>query len=214
MWRAGEEPPYMPLFEPQDDEDDVLVVDDPEGVAADSPGPELLSFFSDSIHGATPSSEAVASEEAQIADDTPAPLPEFDSRVREPFEGLLFLGALTKEFPLLGHTIKIRTLQIDETLEIGLLHREYVGTIADIRAYATMVVAACLVSVDGRPMPSPLGDDVGDTPLSNRYAYVRDHYYPVTVDRIYEEYLVLESEVGRVLDAMGEASGQMQPISG
>ena len=77
---------------------------------------------------------------------------------------------------------------------------------ADLKAYQAALVAACVVSVDGRPMPLPITNEPSDTPLANRFRYVMRSWFPPLLDGIYEQYLLLEERVARVLDAMGKAS--------
>lgn len=134
------------------------------------------------------------------------PLPTFDERFRQDFEGLLFLGRLEHTFMWGGHAFRLKTIDGDSLLEVGLLHKPYVGTLADIKAYQMLMVAACLVSVDGKPMAKPDILEVGDSALSVRFEQVRRWFAP-TIDMVYEEYLQLEIRVQEVLAAMGEASG-------
>lgn len=134
-------------------------------------------------------------------------LPEFDPKVREDFEGLLYLGALTQQFEWMGHTFLIRSLHVGEVLEIGLLHREYVGTITEVKAYQAAVTAACVVQIDKRRMPFPITTDDEDTLLRNRFQYVLDHWFTPTLDAVYENYLLLETRVEQVMVAMGKAHG-------
>jgi hypothetical protein len=137
----------------------------------------------------------------------PDPIPQFDPRVRQDFEGLLYLGRLTDQFTWLGHRFTIRTLTAGEILEVGLLHRQYVGTLADVKAYQAAVVAACCIDVDGKPMPVPITNQVADTELLNRFQFVLQSWFPPTLDAIYERYLLLEARVEEVIRAMGEAQG-------
>ena len=145
------------------------------------------------------------SEEADVTEPV-APLPEFDPKHRLDFEGLLYLGALTDTFTYVGHSFTIRTLTTDEVLEVGLLHKPYVDSLADVKAYQAALVAACVIKVDGKPLPLPITDDFADTPLANRFDYVRKHWFPPILDAVYEHYLILESRVDDVLRAMGNPS--------
>lgn len=141
------------------------------------------------------------------SDDTPEPesLPEFDPRYTEEFEGLLYLGYLTRDFVWAGHKFSIRTLTTDEVLEVALLVKPYQGTLADAKAYQAAMCAACVVKVDERPLPAPITMDPSDTPLSNRFEFVRRSWYPLTLDAVYEEFLRLEQTVTEVIAAMGRA---------
>jgi hypothetical protein len=150
--------------------------------------------------------------DASIATDPSEqePLPEFDPKVRQDFEGLLYLGYLEDEFDWVGHRFKIRSLTVGEILEVGMLHKPYVGSLADVKAYQAAIVAACTVQVDHQPMPVPITNDRADTALSNRFNYVLRSWFPPTLDAIYERYLLLEARVRGVLEAMGKAHGSTQ----
>lgn len=134
------------------------------------------------------------------------PLPEFDPKVRQDFEGLLYLGRLTHKYHYLGHEFVIRTITTGETLEIGLLHKPYADTMGDIKAYQAALAAACVVTVDGRPLPAPLTVDASDTALLNRFEYVLRSWFPTVIDMVYEQYLILEDRVRQVMEAMSLAS--------
>lgn len=144
-------------------------------------------------------------EMSDSADTETEPIPEFDPKVREDFEGLLYLGRLTDTFTWLGHRFLIRTLSAGEILEVGLLHKPYVGSLADVKAYQAAVVAAAVLEVDGRPMPVPLTNERTDTSLVNRFQYILNSWFPPTLDAIYEQYLLLESRVEEVIAEMGKA---------
>lgn len=133
-------------------------------------------------------------------------LKEFDPRYRQKFDGLTFLGRLEDSFDVYGHWFTIRTLTIDEGLEVGLVIKPWEGTQASMRAYQAAMVSACTVEVDGRPISIPLTNEVSDSALRNRFNYVRQHWFPPVLDVVYERYLLLEDEVEKVLGAMGEAS--------
>jgi hypothetical protein len=148
-------------------------------------------------------------DDAQQEDEQ---IPEFDPRVRDDFNGLLYLGKLQRTFEWAGHEFTIRTLTVGEIIEIGLMHKQYADSLADIKAYQAAVVAACVELVDRRPLPFPISDDPSDTPLLNRFNYVRDHWYPAVLDAVYTEYRVLEGTTAQVIAAMGKASGKAESI--
>lgn len=150
-----------------------------------------------------PETQVEMSTEAEP--ESEEPLPEFDPKVRQDFEGLLYLGRLTDQFTWLGHRFTIRTLSAGEILEVGLLHKPYVGSLADVKAYQAALVAACVVDVDGQPVSVPLTNEKTDTELVNRFNYVLKSWFPPTLDAIYERYLLLEARVEEVIKAMGKA---------
>jgi hypothetical protein len=132
----------------------------------------------------------------------------FDSRYVQPFQGLLYLGALTKEFEWLGHSFVIRTLTTDELLAVPLIIKDWEDTIGHPRAYATAMVALATVSVDGESLPTPVMTH------SNNYAwalqkfnYVKGRWFVYTIDHVYSQYLELEKKASEVIEAMGNSSG-------
>src|SRR4051794_36281668 len=123
------------------------------------------------------------------------PLPQFDPRHTEAFEGLIYLGALTKKFKWMGHSFVVRTLMTDEELAIGLLVKEWDGTIAQNRAYATAIVAACVQTVDGQELPGPAFEETDEARLRRRFNVVSSTWYPATIDAVFEQYLLLSVTV-------------------
>jgi len=146
---------------------------------------------------------AEATDEVDDAIEQP-----FDERYVEPFKGLIYLGALTKEFEWLGHRFVIRTLTTSELLIVGQIVKEYAETISQGRAYASAMVALATVSVDGEDLPSPvMTHDNGAAWAHQRFQYVTARWFPYTIDRVYSEYLELDAKASDVIEAMGKASG-------
>lgn len=191
------------------DEDSVLT---PANVSVASADPEVLSKAPPEIlesPAATDEASDELSDERAESDDPLAgeTLPVFDERYKQEFEGLLYLGKLTRDFDYFGHHFVIKTLTVDEVLEVTLLSQPYVGSMGEMKAYQAAVVAACVTRVDGRPIALPLTSEPDDTPLRNRFDYIRRNWFMPTLDHIYNQYLLLEVVVARVLAALGEASG-------
>lgn len=155
-------------------------------------GPEASSDFAPPTEGTTPS-------------DVPLDDLEFDERHQQDFLGLLYIGALTHTFSWMGHHFTIRTLTTDELLEVGLATQSYDGTVGSGKAYVTAVVGAATVAVDGRPIYTPIGPD--DNEVLKRFQYAKKHWYPATIDAIYNEVMALEARVNEILKRLGESSG-------
>jgi hypothetical protein len=146
--------------------------------------------------------------EEQEADRPAEPLPAFDPRHSQEFEGLLYLGALSKTFRWLGHRFAIRTLRTDELINVALVVKDYIGSDGYDKAYQSATTGACLMSVDGKPIPVvPISDADPLAILHERTEWVMRHYFPPVLDRIYDEYIRLELVVRAVLEDMGKASG-------
>lgn len=193
---------------PLDNEgEDFLALDEP--FQASDTNPPGSDSFPEIVDDGGPVAAFPSDETTQVkSSDEEGQLPEeFDPKHRDAFNGLMFIGALTSSFTFLGHKIKIKTIGIDDLLEVGLITAKYKGTLGESRAYSTAMVAASIISIDGKPLPQPLTTDPADTPLSNSFEYVRTYYFPPVVDAIYLEYLELEAQVERIIASMGKVSG-------
>jgi hypothetical protein len=193
----GDEPSLDP--EPEDIFESVPGAPEstPTGPEASSDAPPVLGATSDG------SISDEASEQPEVR-----PVKPFPDEMRQPFNGLAFIGKLTSDFVWMGHKIVIRTLTDDEVLEVGLLVKPYMGTYGEAKAYQTACVAACVVSVDGQPLPMPLSNVTAAEWLQTRFDWCKGQWHPIVFDAIYQEFLLLDDDVERVLEAMGEALGR------
>lgn len=145
-----------------------------------------------------------------------SPLPKFDDRYAEDFDGLVFLGALLHTFEWLGHTYVIRTLGTDDLLAVAQVMRPWQGTIGEPRAYATALVAAMIVTVDGKDeLPIPVSDGKGEYAWAHqRFNYIKANWFPFVIDKVYSEFRALETKVEAVVAAMEKASGPVALTGG
>lgn len=124
----------------------------------------------------------------------------FPNEWKDEFEGLLFLGKLEAEVTSIPyHKFVVRTLTINEKLEVSLLAKPFIETIGYGRAYKAAVVAAGLVSVDGRDMiPLSKGINV----IRQKYEYIVNNWYDTVIDILYEEIEMLETKVIFILQEL------------
>jgi len=136
----------------------------------------------------------------------------FPEKWKQEFEGLLYLGYLRKEvLDIPFHKFVVRTLTINEKLEISLLTKEYVDTIGYGRAYRAAVVAAGLETVDGRTLlPSNKGTNV----LRQKFEYVINSWYDAVIDVLFKHIDELEGQVLIVLQELGiyKSGAEVVPI--
>jgi hypothetical protein len=126
---------------------------------------------------------------------------EFPNEWKDEFEGLLFLGKLEKEVDRIPyHKFVVRTLTINEKLEVSLLAKPFIETIGYGRAYKASVVAAGLVSVDGRDMV-PLSKSLNV--IRQKYEYIINNWYDTVIDILYQEIDMLETKVIIILEQLG-----------
>lgn len=172
-------------------------------------------------HVGAPPSDA----EPQAGDDIPEQgekeaeqeeLPEFDPQWTEELDGLMFLGRLIDDFYWLGHHFVIKTLSTNDLLEVGLLAKKYQGTTGDAKAYQAALCAACIETVDGKPLTVPITMEPTDTMLANKFHYIVTNWFPPVLDAVYERYLALDAKVMQVISAMqaslGNSQGQTESI--
>jgi hypothetical protein len=142
------------------------------------------------------------------ADGTEKELPTFDPKYQDDFNGLAYIGALSETFEWLGHKFCIRTLTTAEVLLVPLLTKRWDNTIGAQRAYFTAIVSLAVQTVDGVGLPVPIGEDGSDAWAHQRFQYVQHRWFDVTIDRVYSEFLALETRVREVVEEMEKASGQ------
>lgn len=125
----------------------------------------------------------------------------FPDEWKDEFEGLLFVGYLQREINRIPfHKFVVRTLTVNEKLEISLITKPYLETVGYGRAWKAAVVAAGLVSVDGRDLvPSNLKINV----VRQKYDYVVNNWYDSVIDLLYDEIEALENRVIIVLQELG-----------
>lgn len=198
---TADEAPVAPVSE-----DEIF---DGEGVEPEAQQSDLSAAFmpTDEDYAPFDPREASSKQPPATVDETasnPA-VPSFDPRYTEEFEGLLFLGALRKRFRWMGHEFVLRSLVTSEVLEVGLIQKPYMGSMGEIKAYQAAVVAASILSVDGKPPPIPVTDM--DSDLEARFQYVITHWQPIVIDMLYGQVLSLEMTVNETLSAMGKARG-------
>lgn len=146
-------------------------------------------------------------EPGTLRDEDGNLLPSFDPRYTEGFTGLLYIGALSKDFSWLHHNFTIRTLRDGEKLAIAKIIKPYTDTIGADRAYAAAVAAMCVMSVDGDDLPTPIGETRKAEQWGlERFNYVTDNWHGTTIDQVFNEYVQLEDLSFKVIEALGKAS--------
>ena len=125
----------------------------------------------------------------------------FPDQWKESFEGLLYLGYLHKEVTSIPfHTFVVRTLTVNEKLEISLATKDYQDTLGYGRAYRAAVVAAGLESVDGKEL---IASAKGTNVFRQKFEYVINNWYDGVIDLLYMEIDTLEGQVLKVLQELG-----------
>ena len=125
----------------------------------------------------------------------------FPEQWKEEFEGLLYLGYLRKQVTTIPfHTFVVRTLTVNDKLEVSLATKEYQDTLGYGRAYRAAIVAAGLESVDGRDL---ISTSRSSNSFQQKYDYVVNNWYDGVIDTLYQEIDLLEGKVLMVLRELG-----------
>lgn len=124
---------------------------------------------------------SVGDEEVEWVEEPEQP----EEPISQEVIGLLNLGSLTTNMEVRGHEVRLRTLTMDEELEVGLLIQPYRDTEWQGRALATGLVAASIQAVDGKPLVEALGPN--ENTLRRRFDYVRKNMYWPVIRVLYEE---------------------------
>lgn len=125
----------------------------------------------------------------------------FPEEWKDEFEGLLYVGYLQREVTQIPfHKFVVRTLNVNEKLEVSLITKPYLESIGYSRAYKAAIVAAGLMSVDGKQLvPSSKNINV----VRQKYEYVINNWYDNVIDLLYKEIELLEDRVILVLQELG-----------
>jgi len=121
---------------------------------------------------------------------------EFDDRISVELEGLLFLGKLTHDCELFGHTFTLRTLTRGERLAVSLFVQDYENSIGLADALQTAYLALAIELVDGRPLSIALEPETPETRLRRNYQKVQQWYDPV-IEALYAQYSILVAKAQR-----------------
>ncbi len=116
-------------------------------------------------------------------------------------------GKRTKVIEVLGHSVGIESLNVDDDLRIGLFTKEYRESDAYARAVHIGTCAAGVRTIDGRLLYTPISED--ETPESVFQAKVTKllKFYPVSITEIYREILNLDAEFGELAMKLGKLKG-------
>lgn len=130
---------------------------------------------------------------------------EFDSRIGQDLEGLLYLGRLTSDCEIYGHSFTLRTLTRGERLAASLFVQEYESSLGLADALQTAFLSLSIELVDGRPLSIPLEQrESTEARLTRNFAIIRNWYDPV-LEALYAEYQKL---IMREVDAFRELEGK------
>ncbi len=182
-----------PDFEP---EPDLLA-----GIPSPEDDESLPGFLGRMMDAMEEQAEAPSQEEEPVETEEE----QFSPEIAQDVTGLVHLGHLTGRFEVLGHVIVLRTLKLGEELAVGQVVDQFAQTVVQGQAFAAALVAASLVSVDGRPVLAALGPDQEAT-IRDKFEYITTRWYTDTVLEIYSCYKELQARQVKAYEAVSGKS--------
>jgi hypothetical protein len=144
-------------------------------------------------------------DEQSVEEKVVDPMTLFSPKMRQPVEGLAYLGQLTEDVKFCGHTFGIRTLRPQHRYAISTVLQPYRNTIYEIEVYQALHVAAALTHVDNkRDFCEPIGPDIEGF-LRGRLEYLTNDktgWYPPTLEFLYARCAVLEATATQGVDQL------------
>ena len=129
---------------------------------------------------------------------------ELTDEERSTFQSLLTIGQTTKKFDVLGHPVVLKTMTVNDELMVGLESKKYRGSEAFARAYQSAVVAASVVTIDGKQFYIPISPEESDSEVFEKRLEKVHALYPLVVSEIYRNYMDLEKEFAQLAQKLGK----------
>ena len=126
---------------------------------------------------------------------------------RDQFRTLMACGKRPKTIDVLGHTVEIESLNVDDDLRIGLFTKDYRDSDAYARAIHVGTCAAGIRTVDGRLLYTPISSEESSETIFRAKVKVLLKYYPVVVTEIYREILMLDAEFAELATKLNLLTG-------
>lgn len=149
------------------------------------------------------SDEPVVQKEEEVD-----PFALFPEEIREPVQGLTYLGQLTETVHFCGHTFGLRTLRPADKFAIGMVLQPYRNTIHEVDAYQAAHIGMALTAVDGDCDFCPaIGPDI-EAFARARLNYITQGpqgnggWYPPTVEFLWGRYVLLEATAVKAIQAL------------
>ena len=146
-----------------------------------------------------PEVEGVVSEDEEVT--------ELSDEERSTFQSLVTIGQITRTIDVLGHPVILRTMSVADELMVGLESQKYRGSEAFARAYQSAVVAATVVTIDGKALYTPISAEESDSEVFTHRLKKVHALYPLVVSEIYRKYMEVESEFAKLAQKLGKLRG-------
>jgi hypothetical protein len=129
------------------------------------------------------------------------------------FQELAHIGHITHTFQWANYEFTIKTLAIDEEIAIGQLIKHLDKNIIQEKALVVGIVAASLVSINGKyPFPETFVEDPV-TKLRENYRYISKNWHWPVIAKINEQYIILQEKMYKSLEELENLSQEGRSMS-
>jgi hypothetical protein len=129
------------------------------------------------------------------------------------FQELAHIGHVTHTFQWSNYEFTIRTLTIDEEIAVGQLIKHLDKTVIQEKALVVGIVAASLVSINGKyPFPETFVEDP-IAKLRENYRYIAENWHWPIVAKLNEQYLILQEKMYKSLTELENLSQEGRSMS-
>jgi hypothetical protein len=147
-------------------------------------------------------------EDRRLVGEAPeADITELTDEERNQFITLMSCGKRSKTIDVMGHSVSIESLNVDDDLRAGLFTKEYRDSDAYARAVQLATCAAGIRTVNGRPLYTPISVDETSESIFQAKLSKLLKYHPVVITEIYREIINLDLEFGELAMRLGKLKG-------
>lgn len=147
-----------------------------------------------------------------VEQESTNPFAIFSEKVKEPVEGLTYLGHLEESVEFCGHTFVLKTLRPSEKAAVAMAVKDWRETLTEADTWGNALVGMSLVSVDGDDSFCP---PAGPDP--NSFARARLNYvtgpkgwHQPTLTFLLESMLSLEVKAAEAMSELQDLSSRSQ----
>jgi hypothetical protein len=130
-----------------------------------------------------------------------------DDEERFEFSTLLQVGKGSDTLNVLGHTVVVENLNVDDDLRVGQFCKPYLNSDAYERAWQLATCAAGVRTIDGRPVYNSLEANPSAEEVFTEKAAKLARYTPVVITEIYRGILAIDVDFVNVAIKMGKLKG-------
>jgi hypothetical protein len=126
---------------------------------------------------------------------------------RAQFVSLMTCGKKTKVIDVMGHSVGIESLNVDDDLRVGMFTKDFLGSDAYSRSIQVATCAAGIRTIDGRLFYTALSEDETTESIFAAKVTKLLKYRPVVITEIYREVLNLDVEFVELALKLGKLKG-------